>query len=324
MPRTVLRRYLRHGLFPQLMVFEAVARLGSVTKAAEALHLAQPTVSVQLKKLAEALELQLFVQRGRQLYLTRGGEELLSSCEELIDLLLRTETRLSAVRGGEGEKLRIGAASGARQLAARMLASFCARHPGIQASLHVANCSQLMERLAAQEDDLYILTLPDNASGVKAHLLATESIRLYCGPSDALASLGSISLADVAGARFVVREPGAGTRRILQALLERSGYELRIRAELGSDEAVAEAAAAGLGIALLPVAVAAPFVAAGSLAVIPADIPDLQLNWHLVHRERAALSPAALLFVREAQAYSTREDQLDRILGPTANVGFRS
>jgi LysR family transcriptional regulator, low CO2-responsive transcriptional regulator len=175
MPRTVLRRYLRHGLFPQLMVFEAVARLGSVTKAAEALHLAQPTVSVQLKKLAEALELQLFVQRGRRLSLTRGGQELLSSCEELIDLLLRTESRLSALRGGEGENLRIGAASGARQLAARMLASFCARHPGIQASLHVANCSQLMERLAAQEDDLYILTLPDVAD------CGVQPLRRHCG-----------------------------------------------------------------------------------------------------------------------------------------------
>ena len=291
------------------MVFEAVARLGSVSYKGGGSASPCPADGFgPAQELAEALELQLFVQRGPPAVSHARRAVLLSSCEELIDLLLRTETRLSALRGGEGETLRIGAASGARQLAARMLASFCARHPGIQASLHVANCSQLIERLAAQEDDLYILTLPDNAPGVKTQLLATESLRLYCGPSDALASLKSISLSDVAGARFVVGEPGAGTRRMLQALLEHSGHELRIRAELGSDEAVAEAAAAGLGIALLPVAVAAPFVAAGFLAVIRADIPDLQLNWHLVRPERAALSPAALLFVREAQAYSTRED----------------
>jgi DNA-binding transcriptional LysR family regulator len=161
-----------------------------------------------------------------------------------------------------------------------------------------------MERLDAQEDDLYILTLPDNASGVTAHLLATESLRFYCTPSDARASLKSVSLPDVASATFVVREPGSGTRRYFRRCW-RSGYELRIRAELGSDEAVAEAAAAGLGIALLPVAIAAPFVASGSLAAVRADIPNLELNWHLVHRERAALPAAALLFVREAQADRT-------------------
>jgi LysR family transcriptional regulator, low CO2-responsive transcriptional regulator len=300
MPRTALRRYHRHGLLPQLMVFEAVARLGSVTKAAETLHLAQPTVSVQLKKLAETLELQLFVQRGRRLYLTVGGQELLSTCEELNELLLRTETRLAALRAGEGEILRLAAAPGGRQLAARMLASFCARHPGIQANLHVANCSQLMERLVAQEDDLYILNLPDNTAGVNVHLLATESVRFYSGPSDALASMRSVSLPEVLRGTFVVREPGSGTRRMLQAMLERSAEELCIRAELGSDEAVAEAAAAGLGTALLPVAIAAPFVAAGALAAVRADIPNLELNWHLVHRTGAALPNAAHLFVREA------------------------
>jgi LysR family transcriptional regulator, low CO2-responsive transcriptional regulator len=284
------------------MVFETVARLGSVTKAAESLHLAQPTVSVQLRKLAETLELQLFVQRGRHLYLTAGGQELLSACEELVELLQRTETRLAALRGGEGEILRVAAVSGGRQLAARMLASFCARHPGIRASLHVANCSQLMERLIAQEDDLYILTLPCDAPGVSGHLLATESLRFYCGPTDPLGSAGCVSLSEVMRRTFVAREPGSGTRRLLQAMLEPPECELCIRAELGSDEAVAEAVAAGIGIALLPVATAAPFLAAGLLAAVRADISDLELKWHLVHRNGTALPAAALLFVKEALA----------------------
>lgn len=311
MPRTALRRYYRNGLLPQLMVFEAVARLGSVTKAAETLHLAQPTVSIQLKKLAETLEVQLFVQRGRRLYLTAGGQELLAACQELNELLLRTETRLTALRAGEGEILRLSAASGGRQLAARMLASFCARHPGIQASLHIANCSQLMERLIAQDDDLSILTLPDNASGVDMHLLATESVRFYCGPSDPLAAMSSVSLPEVLRGTFVVREQGSGTRRMLQGMLEQSASEPCIRAELGSDEAVAEAAAAGLGTALLPVAIAAPLVAAGALAAVRADIPDLELHWHLVHRKEAALPNVALLFVRDALVKASLEARFD-------------
>ena len=103
MPRTALRRYFRHGILPQLMVFEAVARHGSVTRAAETLHLAQPTVSIQLKKLAETLDLQLFEQRGRQLHLTTAGRELLSACGELIELLLRTESRLAVLRADHAD-----------------------------------------------------------------------------------------------------------------------------------------------------------------------------------------------------------------------------
>ena len=103
MSRT-LRRYFRHGLFPQLVVFEAVARLGSVTRAAEELHLAQPTVSMQLKKLSQALELRLFEPDGRRLRITAAGEALLEVCRELAELFARAEERLSRHRGGKLER----------------------------------------------------------------------------------------------------------------------------------------------------------------------------------------------------------------------------
>ena len=98
MSRTRLRRYFRHGLLPQLIVFEAVARLGSVTRAAEELHLAQPTVSMQLKKLSASLEVRLFEQRGRILQLTWAGYSLYESCLELLAMVERTERRLDAWR----------------------------------------------------------------------------------------------------------------------------------------------------------------------------------------------------------------------------------
>ena len=84
MSRAHPRRFFRHGLLPQLLVFEAVARLGSVTRAGAELHLAQPTVSLQLKKLAATLEVTLFEQEGRSLRLTGAGHTLLETCDELI------------------------------------------------------------------------------------------------------------------------------------------------------------------------------------------------------------------------------------------------
>jgi DNA-binding transcriptional LysR family regulator len=159
MPRTELRRYFRHGLFPQLMVFEAAARLGGVTRAAEELHLAQPTVSMQLKKLSETLELALFEQRGRHLHLTSAGEALRELCDELIELFSRAEARLAGLRGPKAETLRLAAEPEARRVAARLLAAFCSRHPGIRATLHIADHAELLARIAAGEDDVYLFEL---------------------------------------------------------------------------------------------------------------------------------------------------------------------
>lgn len=159
MPRAKLRRYFRHGLFPQLTVFEAVARLGSVTRAGAELHLAQPTVSLQLKKLAETLEVQLFEQRGRRLYLTPAGESLLQTCGELFALFARADERLAVFRNPQGEVLRLAAEPEARSVASRLIAAFCGRHPGVQARLHIAERAELLARLAAGDDDVYLFEL---------------------------------------------------------------------------------------------------------------------------------------------------------------------
>jgi DNA-binding transcriptional LysR family regulator len=159
--RTALRRYFRHGLFPQLMVFEAVARLGSVTRAAEELHLAQPTVSTQLRKLSDGLGLALFEWRGRELLLTPAGRELQACCGELAELFSGIDERLAPHRSRASrpgpEALRLAAVPGARQLAARLMASYLEHNPGVPASLHVAESTELLQRREAGEDHIYLL-----------------------------------------------------------------------------------------------------------------------------------------------------------------------
>jgi len=162
MSRTKLRRYFRHGLLPQLIVFEAVARLESVTRAAAELHLAQPTVSMQIKKLAETLEVQLFEQRGRQLYLTPAGSELLETCDELMDCLARAEERLAVWRQPHGQTIQLAAEREACPVASRLLAQFCAQHPGVRGSLHIGDRAELLARFGKFEDDVYLFELLDD------------------------------------------------------------------------------------------------------------------------------------------------------------------
>jgi LysR family transcriptional regulator, low CO2-responsive transcriptional regulator len=159
MSRAAARRFFRHGLLPQLLVFEAVARLGSVTRAAEELHLAQPTVSLQLKKLAETLDVVLFEQRGRRLHLTGAGQELRATCVELMHCLARAEEKLAAWRQPKRETLLLAAEPESRGVAARLLAAFCSRHPGVQGGLHIGERAELLTRLAAGTDDVYLFTL---------------------------------------------------------------------------------------------------------------------------------------------------------------------
>ena len=159
MSRATLRRYFRHGLFPQLLVFEAVARLGSVTRAAEELHLAQPTVSMQLKKLAAALDLTLLEPEGRGIRLTPAGEALQDACADLVRLFRDIDERLAPFRCKEPEILRLAAEPEARSVAARLVADFCARHPGVQACVHIAGRAELLQRLAANVDDVYLFEL---------------------------------------------------------------------------------------------------------------------------------------------------------------------
>ena len=159
MSRKNLRRYYRHGLLTQLFVFEAVARLGSVTRAAEEMHLAQPTVSMQLKKLAENLDVVLFEQQGRCLRLTAAGHALREICDEVMGCFTRAEEKLALLRAPQPERLLLAAEPGARQIAARLLAAYCLRHPGIEASLHVAERQELLSRCSSGTDDVYLFEL---------------------------------------------------------------------------------------------------------------------------------------------------------------------
>lgn len=102
MRHAALRRYFRHGMLPQLMVFEAVSRLGSFTRAGDELCLAQPTVSVQIRKLSETLGLKLLEQSGRKIVLTEAGKEVYETVQVLFRFFIDADARLDALRTMRG------------------------------------------------------------------------------------------------------------------------------------------------------------------------------------------------------------------------------
>lgn len=251
MPETRLRRYLKHGIFPQLAVFDAIARLGSFTRAAEELYMAQPTVSIQIKKLSETVGLPLFEQVGKKIHLTDAGRELHGAVQDIFRRLEAAETRFSDLRGLRAGRLRLAVAGAAKYFAPRLLGEFCERHPGIEVSLHVTNEDGLLARLQSNLDDIYIFGSRPGGADLEVEPLLPNEMVVIARRDHPLSGQRKIPFERFAREPLLMREAGSASRRKLMEMFARHKLEPRVRMELASNEAVKQAVLGGLGIAVL-------------------------------------------------------------------------
>ena len=245
-----IRRYLRHGTLPQLAVFEAAARLGSFTRAGEEMHLAQPTVSAQIRKLSEVVGLPLFEQIGKRVYLTEAGRQLHSACAQLFGALEGLEASIGDLRGLRGGRLQLAVSTTGKYFAPRLLGAFAQRHPGVELSLQIHNRSALLERFARNEDDLYIFANPPEADAV-TQLIQPNPMVVFARADHPLAGARRIPFSAIASQPFLMREAGSGTRMVTEAQFTLHRHEPVVRMELSTNEAVKQAILAGLGISIL-------------------------------------------------------------------------
>ena len=201
-----------HVSLRQLKIFEAVARHLSYTRAAEELFLTQPAVFTQVKQLEESVGLTLLERIGKRIHLTDAGGEVLATCRETLDALDRLEMRLSDMQGLKRGRLRLAMVTTAKYLMPRLLAEFCVKYPGIEASLTVTNREKLLARIAANEDDLAILGAPPEGMDIEATPIAENPLVVIARNDHPLAGKKRISLQRLAEEPFILREPGSGTR----------------------------------------------------------------------------------------------------------------
>lgn len=297
-----IRRYLKHGTLPQLRAFAAAARLGSLTRAADELHLAQATVSVQIKKLAETVGLPLFEQIGNRVQLTEAGQRVCDGCEDVFRAFCAMEQALGALRGLASGPLSLAAPSSARHFAARLLEAFAQRNPAVQPALRIHERIELIERLGRRADDLYLFVEPPGERDVVAQALVANPLVVLAGADHPLAAEGDITLARLAQQPFIMREPGSGIRMITLRLFARHNLVPNIRLELGSDEAVREAILAGLGIGILPRYTPGLDPVLAKLVCLDVAGFPLESHWHFVYPVGARLSGAARAFMDFARA----------------------
>ncbi|MEA5571590.1 LysR family transcriptional regulator [Calothrix sp. UHCC 0171] len=275
----------------QLKVFEAAARHGSFTRAAEELFLTQPTVSMQIKQLTKSVGLPLFEQVGKRLYLTEAGRELFATCRQIFETIAQFEMKVADLKGLKQGQLRLAVITTAKYFIPRLLGRFCQLYPGIDISLQVTNHEGILDRMSGNMDDLYIMSQVPDHLDVNFQPFLANPLVVLAPINHPLVKEKNISIQRLADEPFIMREPGSGTRRAIQKLFDENGVVVKVKLELGSNEAIKQAIAGGLGISVLSRHTLIPEM--GDLAILDVEHFPIKRNWYMVYPNGKQLSIVA-------------------------------
>lgn len=272
-----------HATLHQLKVFEATARHGSFTRAAEELYLTQPTVSIQVKQLTKAVGLPLFEQIGKRLYLTEAGKKLLATCQEIFQGLEQFEMSVADLKGMKQGQLRIAVITTAKYFVPRLLGPFCNTYPGIDISLKVTNHQNIQERMADNKDDLYIVSQPPSQPDLKTYPFLDNPLVVIAPKTHPLVGKKNIPISALNNEPFIMREPGSGTRDAVQKLFAQEDVNVKVRLEMGSNEAIKQAIAGGLGISVLSQHTIISEGTGGEFAILDVQGFPIERQWYVGH-----------------------------------------
>ncbi len=275
----------------QLKVFEAAARHGSFTRAAEELFLTQPTVSMQIKQLTKSVGLPLFEQVGKRLYLTEAGRELFATCRQIFETIAKFEMKVADLKGLKQGQLRLAVVTTAKYFIPRLLGPFCQLYPGIDIALQVTNHEGILERMTANLDDVYIMSQVPEHLDVNFQAFLENPLVVFASANHPLVNEKNIPIQRLADEPFIMREPGSGTRRAVQQLFDEHGITVKVKLELGSNEAIKQAIAGGLGISVLSRHTLLPVV--GDLAILDVENFPIKRDWFMVYPNGKQLSIVA-------------------------------
>jgi len=280
----------------QLHAFEAVARLRSFSRAAEEMHITQPAVSKQIRLLTDEIGLPLLEQIGKKVFLTEAGEELFATCADWLETWGRFEQSIANLKGLKQGRLRIATVTTAKYFMPRVLGPFCAEYPGVDIAMEVVNRDRLLERLFSNRDDIYVMGVPPDGKDIESEPLMANDLVVLAAPSHLLARRARIPFRELGAHRFLVREQGSGTRMTVERVFRENKVPFDVRMELGSNEAIKQAVAGGLGLAVLSRSTLHPGGSA-ELTVLDVEGFPIRREWYVVRPKGKQLSVVAETFL---------------------------
>ena len=287
---------MKNATLRQLKVFEAVARNLSFSRAAEELHLTQPAVSTQVKRLEEHAGLPLFEQIGKKIYLTPAGAEMLHSCRAMIQQFKELEDAMMQFKGISGGRLNVAVISAGDYFLPRLLVEFAGRHTGVGLNFVVCNREELLQHLADNLTDLAIMVRPPHDMDTVNEAFAPHPYVIVAAPGHLLAGRKRIPVSRLAREPFIVREQGSDTWNSMAEAFGTHIGELNIAMNIRSTETIKQAVMAGMGVSFLSAHTISGELKSRSLAVLDVQGFPRMAHWYVVHRRNKRLPPVAVAF----------------------------
>ncbi len=280
----------------QLQVFLKVTETESVTKASEALHLTQPAVSIQLKNFQEQFEIPLTEIVGRKLYVTDFGKEIATAAQNIVNEVYAINYKTLAYRGQLAGRLKISVVSTGKYIMPFFLTGFLNEHEGIELALDVTNKAQVIGSLERNEVDFSLVSvLPANLQLEYEELMPNKLFLV--GNTDQTFKRKPYDDSLFEKLPLIYREPGSGTRHVMEQFIEQNKLPVRKKMELTSNEAVKQAVIAGLGYSIMPLIGIRNELKNGVLQVIPVNGFPITSTWRLVWMKNKNFSPVARAFL---------------------------
>lgn len=282
--------------FRQLRLFLALAETGSVSAAARMVHVTQPTASMGLKEITDAVGVPLYEVVARKVHLTAMGKELAKTARAMSTEWESFEQEVHGVKGLTQGKLKVAVVSTAKYFVPRILGTFCAKYPQIDISLEVLNRDGVVKRLEENLDDLYIMSQPPLHLDLEDEVFMPNPLLLVASKNHAFAKKNNFDISLLRNEKFIFREKGSGTRMATDAHLKRLKFKPDVRLELGSNEAIKQAVIGGLGIAVLSRYSLGDKSDQEEVAILKCKDFPIQSSWHIVSPKGKKLSPIATIF----------------------------
>jgi len=299
----------------QLEYFVAVAEEASFTRAAARVHVAQPGVSAQVRRLEAELGQQLLDRSGRSVRLTEVGTAVLPFARAALDAVANARLSVDQLAGLVRGQVRVGMVSGcALPALAELLAGFHRRYPGVGIALTEDGSDRLVELLRDGQIDLALIGAAGAATpGLKTTVVLDDALVAAVSREDPLAARQAITVDNLRDQPLVSLPPGTGVRAALDAACASAGFTPRIVLEASALPMVAQLASLGLGVAILPASAApagttqagtaqARAAQAGTLHVLPISDPQVRSRLELAWNPATAVSPASRALIEHASA----------------------
>ena len=284
---------MKNATFRQLRVFNEVARQLSFSKAAQALHLTPPAVTMQVKELEGHVGLPLFERQGRQIALTTAGEYMLVYARRILATIKDAEDAAARLKRLEVGSLTLGMISTAEYFMPRLLAEFQREHPSVDLKLVISNRDQLVRMLQGNEADVAIMGRPPREMATRAEPFAAHPHVFVAPPGHPLTQRGHPPVQALQPHTLIAREEGSGTRAALDQFLRDRRFEPTLTMEVSSNESIKQAVMAGMGVSFLSLHTLGLELDQGLLCVLDIEGSPVVRAWNVVHTLSKLLSPAA-------------------------------